>query len=154
MSTTVGNGLTVDGTVKASQATQAGEAVVLGDDGMIPASMVASGSKMNVVSYSSWADVLTASKSGQIPIYANAYFKIYANSSYRSVLRVTAIYGDVNKSYMPVEGTIFTPNSSKQYVACSISNSHIMYQDNTVGDLKQVSLSEYTIDNIKVVWSD
>lgn len=43
MSTTVGNGLTVDGTVKASQATQAGEAVVLGDDGLIPANLVASG---------------------------------------------------------------------------------------------------------------
>lgn len=40
MSTTVGNGLTVDGTVKASQATQAGEAVVLGDDGLIPASLL------------------------------------------------------------------------------------------------------------------
>lgn len=42
MSTTVGNGLTVDGTVKASQATQAGEAVVLGEDGLVPASLVAS----------------------------------------------------------------------------------------------------------------
>lgn len=42
MSTTVGNGLTVDGTVKASQATQAGEAVVLGDDGLVPASLIAS----------------------------------------------------------------------------------------------------------------
>ena len=40
MSTIVGNGLTVDGTVKANQATQAGEAVVLGDDGMIPASLL------------------------------------------------------------------------------------------------------------------
>ena len=40
MSTTVGNGLTVDGTVKASQATQAGEAVVLGDDGKIPTSLI------------------------------------------------------------------------------------------------------------------
>ena len=42
MSTTVGNGLTVDGTVKASQATQAGEAVVLGEDGLIPASLLPS----------------------------------------------------------------------------------------------------------------
>lgn len=41
--TTIGNDLTVDGTITASQATQAGEAVVLGDDGMIPANLVASG---------------------------------------------------------------------------------------------------------------
>lgn len=47
MSTTVGNGLTVDGTVKASQATQAGEAVVLGDDGLIPANLVSSGGSSN-----------------------------------------------------------------------------------------------------------
>ena len=47
MSTTVGNGLTVDGTVKASQATQAGEAVVLGEDGLVPASLVASGGSSN-----------------------------------------------------------------------------------------------------------
>ena len=126
--------------------------MVLGDDGMIPASMVASGGNMNVVSYSSWAAVITAAKSGQIPIYANAYFRIYANPNYRSVLRVTAIRGDVYYPYMPVDGTIFI--NADQYVARSISKSYIMYQDNTVGKLKQVSLSEYTMDNIEVVWSD
>ena len=41
--TTIGNDLTVDGTITANQATQAGEAVVLGDDGLIPANLVASG---------------------------------------------------------------------------------------------------------------
>lgn len=40
--TTIGNDLTVDGTITANQATQAGEAVVLGDDGLIPANLVAS----------------------------------------------------------------------------------------------------------------
>lgn len=152
MSTTVGNGLTVDGTVKASQATQAGEAVVLGDDGLIPANLVASGGNMNIVSYSSWADVLTASRSGKIPVYANAYLRLYKSSSYQTVIRVTALNG--SGPYMPVEGTIYPPDSGNQYVARSISGSYIMYQDNTVGSLKQTSLSNYTIDSIKVVWSD
>lgn len=40
--TTIGNNLTVDGTVTASQATQAGEAVVLGSDGTVPSSLLPS----------------------------------------------------------------------------------------------------------------
>lgn len=40
--TTISNDLEVDGTITASQATQAGEAVVLGEDGLVPASLVAS----------------------------------------------------------------------------------------------------------------
>lgn len=40
--TTISNDLEVDGTISASQATQAGEAVVLGEDGLVPASLIAS----------------------------------------------------------------------------------------------------------------
>lgn len=79
MSTTVGNGLTVDGTVKASQATQAGEAVVLGDDGMIPASMVASGGGKVITEYTSIRALYTAYSNGKIPLFSDVY--LYANDS-------------------------------------------------------------------------
>ena len=80
MSTTVGNGLTVDGTVKASQATQAGEAVVLGEDGLIPEGMLGASSKMNKREFSSLSDVLTALGDGDIPPYAKTILEGYVLS--------------------------------------------------------------------------
>lgn len=50
--TFIGNSLSVNGTVSASQATKAGECVVLGDDGKVPASLLSesgSGGRPEVV---------------------------------------------------------------------------------------------------------
>lgn len=88
MSTTVGNGLTVDGTVKASQATQAGEAVVLGDDGMIPASMVASGGGKVITEYTSISALDSAYDNGEIPLFSDVY--LYAEDS--STGRLSTVY--------------------------------------------------------------
>lgn len=93
MSTTVGNGLTVDGTVKASQATQAGEAVVLGDDGLIPASMVASGGGKVITEYTSIGDFYNALTNGMIPIGSDVY--IYLSNSDQKGVAFLRCTGDL-----------------------------------------------------------
>lgn len=56
--TTQGNDLIVDGKVRAQQATQAGECVVLGSDGMIPESMVpSSGGGGSGSTFQSFSDI-------------------------------------------------------------------------------------------------
>ena len=88
MSTTVGNGLTVDGTVKASQATQAGEAVVLGDDGLIPANLVASGGGKVITEYTSIGALDSAYDNGEIPLFSDVY--LYAEDS--STGKLSTVY--------------------------------------------------------------
>ena len=93
MSTTVGNGLTVDGTVKASQATQAGEAVVLGDDGLIPANLVASGGEKVITEYTSISDFYNALTNGMIPIGSDVY--IYLSNSNQKGVAFLRCTGDL-----------------------------------------------------------
>ena len=128
MSTTVGNGLTVDGTVKASQATQAGEAVVLGDDGLIPASLMG-GSGMNVVNFTNVKNFVTAISNGEIPKYAEAivYNKYQAIKLKCLVLDILIPIEGCQKhstSYSAVIGGIIkSSNNSIEFYYASNTNS-------------------------------
>ena len=128
MSTTVGNGLTVDGTVKASQATQAGEAVVLGDDGMIPASLIG-GSGMNVIHFTKVKDFITAIRNGEIPDYAEAivhdrYFAIKIKCLVLDILIPIEGCQKNSTSYFAVVGGIIkSSNNSIEFYYASNTNS-------------------------------
>lgn len=113
MSTTVGNGLTVDGTVKASQATQAGEAVVLGDDGMIPANMVASGGKKVITEYTSIGALDSAYNNGEIPLFSDVY--LYAEDS--STGRLSTVYAKCTGTlpWPVISGIIYKSASTGYY---------------------------------------
>lgn len=147
MSTTVGNGLTVDGTVKASQATQAGEAVVLGDDGMIPANMVASGGKMNTLSYSFWYQVTDAYTSGDIPHYANVQLSVLKNSL-QSIINVKAVGS--SGYVLPAEGVI---NDNGYYAVYAFDGTNVYCTDFTTSKLTKHAIKD-DIGNIRVFWSD
>ena len=112
MSTTVGNGLTVDGTVKASQATQAGEAVVLGDDGHIPANLVAGGGGKVITEYTSISELIAAYNNGDIPLFSDVY--IYAVDSYNG--KLSTVYARCTGTLpWPILSSIVHVTNSKDY---------------------------------------
>ena len=110
MSTTVGNGLTVDGTVKASQATQAGEAVVLGDDGLIPASLVASGGGKVITEYTTYGDFYIALRT--LPIGSEIYFY----SRFGTGISVLYMIYTGSLPYPVISGTLAGNNSDTKSV--------------------------------------
>ncbi|MGN0138266.1 MAG: hypothetical protein ACI381_06655 [Candidatus Methanomethylophilaceae archaeon] len=145
MSTTVGNGLTVDGTVKASQATAAGEAVVLGDDGLVPAELIGGSTGMNQREFSSLSDLLTAVSNGEVPAYAQAAVFGYVVSNYKSIL----ILEYISSGYiMPCHG-IFRPTASSYYIYCIGLGS-----DSKIYTNESSSAYTFTITNIIAYWRD
>lgn len=146
MSTTVGNGLTVDGTVKASQATQAGEAVVLGEDGLIPGGMIGASSKMNKREFSSLSDVLTALSNGDIPPYAKTILEGYALSGSPFLVIINYLSDTYN---MPV--TAFGRYSSSfkynsPFVEITVDGMLLFESDS--------KLVPYTVTKATVYWRD
>lgn len=146
MSTTVGNGLTVDGTVKASQATQAGEAVVLGDDGLIPANLVASGGGKVITEYTTYSSFYIALRA--LPIGSEIYFY----SKYGTSISVLYMIYTGSLPYPVISGMLAGNNrdteSLNAHMVTEITSSSMKFlvqdpSDNTLS-LKSVSAGPST----------